>query len=253
MSLDDPVGTWPWPPKVPPHQPPHQPPWPTEPPRQAPVPILPSWEEHSLERDIADQLRQRRVVVVGGRLDDSLANHATAQLLLLSRGDDRPIELHLTCPGADLDPSLALADAVELIDAPAHAVVRGILHGPALAVLCAAVKRAAHRHAVLVLTLPAGAGEGTAHDLAVLAEQYERQVTRLRDRIAELTGRPASEAADRPEVPPGALRGGGARLRAAHRAALNPAGCPIPRESWRWLPRHRVLVRPPPQPPAVTR
>jgi ATP-dependent Clp protease protease subunit len=191
MSLDNPVGTWPWPPEVPPHQPP----WPTEPRGQTPVPILPSWEEHSLERGVADQLLQRRVVVVGGRLDDSLANEAASKLLLLGRGDDRPIELHLSCPGADLDPSLALADAVELIDAPVHAVVRGFVHGPALAVLCAAHKRAAHRHAVLVLTLPPGAGEGNANEVAVLAEQHERQAARLRDRIAEVTGRPADEVA----------------------------------------------------------
>jgi ATP-dependent Clp protease protease subunit len=191
MSIENPVTTGPWPPEVPPHQPP----WPTEPPRQTPVPILPTWEEHSLERGVADRLLQRRVVVVGGRLDDSLANEAAAKLLLLGRGDDRPIELHLTCPTADLDPSLALADAVELIDAPVHVVVRGFVHGPALAVLCAAVKRAAHRHAVLVLTLPARAGEGRASELAVLAEQYQRQVTRLSDRIAEVTGRPASEVA----------------------------------------------------------
>jgi len=195
MSLDNSVGTWPWPPEVPPHQPP----WPTEPPRQPPVPILPSWEEHSLEhsleRDVADRLLEQRVVVLGGRLDDALANHATAQLLLLGRGDSRPIELHLTCPDADLDASLALADAVELIDAPVHAVVRGVLRGPAVAVLCAAEKRAAHRHAVVVLTLPAGAGEGTAQELAVLAEQHERQITRLCDRMAEVTGRPMSEVA----------------------------------------------------------
>jgi ASCH domain len=59
----------------------------------------------TLERDIADRLREQRVVILGGRLDHLLANHATAQLLLLGRGDDRPIEVHLACSEADLDPS----------------------------------------------------------------------------------------------------------------------------------------------------
>lgn len=191
MSLADPVGTWPWPPEVPPHQPP----WPTQPPAPGPVPILPSWEEHSLERDISDRLLEKRVIVVGGRLDDALANRATEQLLLLGRGDDRPIEVHLACPDAELDPSLALADAVELIEAPVHAVVRGILRGPAVAVLCAAVKRAAHRHTMVVLTLPTGSAEGTATELDLLAEQHERQVGRLSDWIAQVTGRRVAEVA----------------------------------------------------------
>ena len=191
MSLADPVGTWPWPPEVPPRHPA----WPTEPPGPGPVPILPSWEERSLERDITDRLLQKRVIIVGGRLDDSLANHATEQLLLLGRGDDRPIEVHLACPDADLDPSLALADAVELIEAPVHAVVRGILRGPAVAVLCAAVKRAAHRHAMVVLTLPAGSAEGTATERVVLAEQHERQVTRLSNCISQVTGRRGADVA----------------------------------------------------------
>jgi ATP-dependent Clp protease protease subunit len=94
-----------------------------------------------------------------------------------------------------LDPSLALADAIELIEAPVHAVVRGILRGPALAVLCAAVNRAAHRHATVVLTVPAGSAEGPATERVVLAEQHERQVARLSHWIAQVTGRPVADVA----------------------------------------------------------
>jgi ATP-dependent Clp protease, protease subunit len=190
MSTDNPTATWPpWPPEVPPLRP-------SEPP--APRPILPSWvepEPFRLDRDVADRLLEQRVIVLGGRLDDSVANRVTAQLLLLGARDDRPIELHLACTDADLEPSLALAGAVDLVEAPVHAIVRGTLRGPAVAVLCAAQQRAAHRHTMFILLLPQFSGDGTAAELAALADQHERQVARLRDLIVRATGRAGQDVA----------------------------------------------------------
>jgi ATP-dependent Clp protease, protease subunit len=199
MPIKNVAGSWPpWPPEIPPLRPPDRPP---EPPARPPVPppIIPSWEEpdeRSPGRDLADRLLDQRVILVGGRLDDASANRAAAQLLLLNRRNSRsPIELHLACSDAELSAALALADAMDLVAAPVHAVVRGTLAGPALAVLCAAQERAAHRHAVLVLSLPPASGEGTAGQLAVLAEQHDRQVARLQDLIASTTGRSPDDVA----------------------------------------------------------
>jgi ATP-dependent Clp protease protease subunit len=148
-----------------------------------------------LDRDVADRLLDQRVIVLGGRLDDSVANRVTAQLLLLGARDDRPIELHLACTDADLEPSLALAGAVDLVEAPVHAIVRGTLRGPAVAVLCAAQQRAAHQHTMFILLSPQLSGDGTAAELAALADQHERQVARLRDLIVRATGRARQEVA----------------------------------------------------------
>jgi ATP-dependent Clp protease, protease subunit len=190
MFTDHPTATWPpWPPEVPPLRP-------SEP--AVPKPILPSWVEPDplrLDRDVADRLLDQRVIVLGGRLDDSMANRVTAQLLLLGARDDRPIELHLACTDADLEPSLALASAIDLVEAPVHAIVRGTLRGPAVAVLCAAQQRVAHRHTMFILLSPQVSGDGTAAELAALADQHERQVARLRDLIVRATGRAKQEVA----------------------------------------------------------
>lgn len=190
MSLEDPIATWPpWPPEVPPLRPPERP---------EPQPILPSWLEPApvgLDRDVADRLLEQRVIVVGGRLDDSVASRVAAQLLLLDARETTPIAMHLACTDADLEPSLALAGAVDLVESPVHAIVRGTIRGPAVAVLCAAQHRAAHRHTMFVLLSPQFSGEGTAAVLATLADQHERQVARLRDLIVRATGRTAQEVA----------------------------------------------------------
>ena len=183
-----------WPPEVPPLHPPDRP-APAQPPMPAPVPtrpsrMLPTWEETAVrDRDLADRLLEHRIILVGGTLDDAVADRVAAQLLLLGRSH-QPIEVHLSCPGSELAASLAVADAADLVTAPVHAVVRGVLKGPVVAVLCAAERRAAHRNALVVLSVPpVAAAEGTSEAVAAAAAQHERQVAQLRGRICSVTGR----------------------------------------------------------------
>jgi ATP-dependent Clp protease protease subunit len=195
MSLENPTATWPpGPPEIPPLRPPERP----APERPEPKPVLPSWQEPDpfrLDRDVADQLLEQRVIIVGGRLDDSVASRVAAQLLLLDARDAGPIVLHLACTDAELEPSLALAGAIDLVESPVHVVARGTLRGPAVAVLCAAQQRTAHRHTMFILLSPQFSGDGTAAELATLADQHERQVARLRDLIVRAAGRTTQEVA----------------------------------------------------------
>jgi ATP-dependent Clp protease protease subunit len=211
MYLEKPAATWP------PGQPEIPKPWPAAPPRPgvpgpgpgvpgpggpqpgvSPQPILPSWFEPTsinLERELADRLLAQRVILVDGKLDDALGSHVAAQLLLLdARGND-PITLHLSSSESGLEAALSVAAAIDLIASPVHAVARGTLRGPAIAVLAAAEQREAHRHTMFVLSSPHFHAEGTADQLAALADQHERQVTRLCNLIAHATGRPAAEIA----------------------------------------------------------
>ena len=125
------------------------------------------WRRH----DVADRLLDQRIVLVNGRLDDVLTDHVSRQLLLLGSTDpDRPIELHLSCREAELGASIALATAIDLIRADVQAIVSGMLGGPALALLCASAKRAAHRKATFVFSLPRESAEGNATELATKAQ-----------------------------------------------------------------------------------
>lgn len=186
-------STWPWPPEIPPSRPPVPPSEPSRPWPEAPAPILPTWEEPDptwREKDVMDRLLDQRIVLVNGRLDDALSNHISRQLLLLGSTDpDRPIELHLSCREAELSASVALATAIDLTRPDVHAIVSGMLGGPALAVLCASAKRAAHRKATFVFSLPRGSAESTAAELATRAEEHGLLLSQLVERISTLTGR----------------------------------------------------------------
>ncbi len=202
MNGYPPTPTGQWPPEVPPLHPP-VPPTEPGPPTPRPQPsrpsrMLPTWDEPDprvRERDLAEQLLEHRIIIVGGALDDAVADRVAAQLLLLGRSSHEPIEVHLSCPESDLSAALSVADAVDLVAAPVHAVVRGILKGPAIAVLCAAQRRVAHRNALFVLSLPSGSAEGATETLAARAEQHVRQVAQLRARLVSVTGRDDGEVA----------------------------------------------------------
>jgi ATP-dependent Clp protease protease subunit len=165
----------------------------------APQPILPSWYEPtsiSLERELADRLLAQRTILVDGRLDESLASHVAAQLLLLDARGNNPVTVHLSSSESELDAALALAGAIDLISSPVHVVARGTVRGPAIAVLAAAAQREAHRHTVFVLSTPKVNADGTADQLAAFADQHERQLARLRELIAHATGRSADEVSN---------------------------------------------------------
>lgn len=192
------TGTGPWPPEIPPSRPPGEPsrPWP-----ERPEPILPSWEEPDptwRKDDVADRLLDQRIVLATGRLDDALADQVSRRLLLLGSTDpDRPIELHLACRDAELSASIALATAVDLTRADVHTIVSGLLGGPALAVLCASARRAAHRKATFVLSVPDGSpDDGTAGELATKAEQHQLLVSQLVERVCQVTGHREDEVTD---------------------------------------------------------
>lgn len=192
----DPIGQWP--PEVPPYRTPWTPVEPPTPsPPRTPSPMLPMWEEFEppRQRDLADRLLDERIIVVSGDLDDQLANRTISQLLVLGRSRN-PIDLHLTCERSQLAAALTLADAIDVVRSPVRAVVRGVLRGPAVAVLCACEHRVAHHNALFILSLPStGISAGSAQEVVHLSQQLDIQEKQLRTRIAAVTGRSDEQVA----------------------------------------------------------
>jgi ATP-dependent Clp protease protease subunit len=178
----------PWPPDGPPWRPVperRELPRPPGPPPLVPTVAVPSGAP---PENVFDRLLERRIVLVTGRLDDSVAALAAAQLMLLDARGDEPVELRLSCPDGDLDACVALADTVDLAGLAVRAVCSGSVGGPALAPLAAADRRVAHPHCLFVLRDPAAQLQGRADELATSASSYQRQLDGLHARLAVATG-----------------------------------------------------------------
>jgi ATP-dependent Clp protease protease subunit len=84
---------------------------------------------------LREQLFERRIVLITGRLDDDAAAKAAAALLALDAGGDRPIELHLDSPDGALGAAFVLIDKAETLRSALRVLCRCQVGGPAIGVV----------------------------------------------------------------------------------------------------------------------
>jgi ATP-dependent Clp protease, protease subunit len=176
---------------TPPNRPAH--PWhnPPGPPTQpaGPAEGLPPWLE--------ERLFDRRIVMIRGQLTGPAATQAAATLLTLDAMGSEPVELHVAAPDGELTAAFAVVDALDAMRAEVRAVVTAEAGGAVLAVLAAANRRVAYRHARIRIAEPrAAAVAGTADEVAAAAGQYLRELEELALRIVAATGQPRSRVED---------------------------------------------------------
>ncbi|MGH3983943.1 MAG: ATP-dependent Clp protease proteolytic subunit [Pseudonocardiaceae bacterium] len=188
-------STWPLP--LPPPREPRRTPWQPDPGPPAPLPTTPSqWTIVDTGQDwLAERLLDRRMVTLAGQLQSAVANRAAASLALLDASGDDPVELRLCDVDADLDIALTLLDTLDLMGVSVHATCLGELTGAAVAILAVADHRTAGPHATLHLREPRTQRSGHARDVAAHAEEYQRRLRLLQQRIATACGRPVDVVA----------------------------------------------------------
>jgi ATP-dependent Clp protease protease subunit len=96
----------------------------------------------------------------------------------------------------DLRQAFTIVDAIDSIEAPVHALVTAEVGGAAVAVLAAAARRLAYRHARIRLVEPRSGLAGTVDEVAAAAGQYLRELEEMAVRLAEVTGQPRNRIED---------------------------------------------------------
>ncbi len=152
-------------------------------------PQIPGW----LEERLFDQ----RIVMVRGPLTAQAASGIAAALLTLDAAGPQPVQLHVASGGGDLNAAHAVIDVIDAMAGPVHATVTSEAGGAVLAVLAAAAKRSAYRHARFRMTEPRAAGVmGTADEVAAAAGQHLRELEEVVLRLVEVTGQTRSRIED---------------------------------------------------------
>jgi ATP-dependent Clp protease protease subunit len=150
----------------------------------------------TLGNPLQEQLFERRIVLVTGRLDDDAAAKAAAALLVLDARADRPIELHLDSSDGVLDAAFVLIDTAETLCSMLRVLCRGQIGGPAIGVISAADHRVAAPHTRFHLCQPTARFVGTPEAIAEQNRQQQELLWKLYGRLARRTGRPAEEIAE---------------------------------------------------------
>ena len=145
---------------------------------------------------LQEQLFERRIVLVTGRLDDDSAARAAAALLTLDASGDRPIELHLDSPGGTLGAAFVLVDTADTLRSELRVLCRGQVGGPAIAVVAVADHRTSAPHTRFHLAQPTARFTGTPEEIAAQSRQQQELLWKLYGHLARRTGRPAEEIAE---------------------------------------------------------
>jgi ATP-dependent Clp protease protease subunit len=146
---------------------------------------------------LAERMFDQRIVFLRGYLSAAVASQAAGALLTLGALGTDPVQLHVSAPDGELSAAFAIVDAIDAQSVPVHAVVTSEVGGAALAILAAADRRLAFKHARIRLAEPkVGAVSGTADEVTAAAGQYLRELEELAVRLSEITGQARSRIED---------------------------------------------------------
>ncbi len=165
-------------------------PEPTEP--SPPAPFMPGFASPlASAAHLTERLLDARIVVVGGQIDDALANTVCSQLLVLDALDRRrDISLYINSPGGSVDAGFAIYDTMQSLDSDVVTVAMGLAASMGQFLLVAGTpgKRFALRHSQILMHQPLGQMSGVASDILVHADHVAYLRRLMAQRIAFHTG-----------------------------------------------------------------
>jgi ATP-dependent Clp protease protease subunit len=132
--------------------------------------------------DIYSLLLKERIVFLGTKIDDQVANVIVAQLLYLNSQDPRqPINLYINSPGGSVYAGLAIYDAMQMIQAPVSTVAVGVSASMGTALLTSGHKgkRYALPHATIHMHPTGGGAQGYTEDVRIATREQERLQAQL--------------------------------------------------------------------------
>jgi ATP-dependent Clp protease, protease subunit len=153
---------------------------------------------HRLRRTVTgavDHLFDRRVLLVGGVLDDAATSELAARLMTLDALGDEPIELRLgTCEGS-FESALVVLDILDVVGVEVRTVGFGTIQAGPVGILASGARRALARHARLQTGELEVEVSGTASDLERTLAAHAVARDQFLERVARGTGRATAEVA----------------------------------------------------------
>lgn len=146
--------------------------------------------------DIYSRLLKDRIIMLGGPINDAVANNIIAQLLFLDKQDHKSdISLYINSPGGVVTSALAIYDTMNFIKADVSTVCVGMAASAASLLLSSGAKgkRLILPNAEVMIHQVMGGAEGQASDIEISARQILRVKANLNRIMVKNTGQPISK------------------------------------------------------------
>lgn len=143
--------------------------------------------------DIYSRLLKDRIIMVGSQVHDEMANAVVAQLLFLQSEDaDADIHMYINSPGGSVTAGMAMYDTMQFVscDVATYCIGQAASMGALLLTAGAAGKRFALPNARIMIHQPLAGMEGTAEEIMIHANEFERTKKKLNEILLHHTGHP---------------------------------------------------------------
>src|SRR5882724_1078883 len=142
--------------------------------------------------DVYSRLMMDRIIFLGYPINDEVANIVTAQLLFLDSTDrTRDINMYINSPGGSVYSGLGVYDTMQFVTPDVATICIGIAASMACVLLGAGTegKRAALKHARIMMHQPSGAIGGQASDIEITVNEIRKLKKELYEITAFHTGK----------------------------------------------------------------
>jgi len=156
-------------------------------------------EERSLNvavMDVYSRLMMDRIIFLGYPINDEIANIVTAQLLFLDSTDrSRDINMYVNSPGGSVYSGLGVYDTMQYVSPDIATICIGVAASMASVLLGAGTKgkRAALKHARIMMHQPSGAIGGQASDIEITVNEIRKLKRELYEVMSHHTGKPIEQ------------------------------------------------------------
>jgi ATP-dependent Clp protease protease subunit len=141
--------------------------------------------------DVFSRLMMDRIIFLGVPINDYVSNIIQAQLLFLESVDaKKDIQIYLNSPGGSVYAGLGIYDTMQFVQPSIATICTGMAASMAAVIMCAGEKgkRAALKHARIMIHQPMGGAEGQASDIEITAREIQKLKKELYDIIASHSG-----------------------------------------------------------------
>lgn len=141
--------------------------------------------------DVYSRLLKDRIIFLGSQVNDEVANALVAQMLFLQSDDPKSdIHLYINSPGGSVSAGLAIYDTMQFVscDVATYCIGQAASMGAVLLAAGAKGKRYALPNARIMIHQPLAGMQGTAEDILIHANEFQRIKRRLNEILLKHTG-----------------------------------------------------------------
>lgn len=142
--------------------------------------------------DIFSRLLKDRIILLGGEIDDGVANSVVAELLYLDSINHNDISLYINSPGGSITAGMAIYDTMNFIKSDVSTICVGLAASMAAFLLASGQKgkRFALPNSEIMIHQPLGGAQGQATEIKIAAERILKLRDKLNKMLADKTTQP---------------------------------------------------------------